>query len=629
MNRTITSNIAGTVFHIDEDAFRKLEQYLNDIRSFYSGQEGEGEIVSGIEERIGDIFRAKVKGGQSIITMTDVDSVISVMGRPEAFEGDEEADATERKSKKQDSKNAKRLFRDPDNRVLGGVCSGVSHYLGIHDPVWFRLAFLLSFIFAGTGLLLYIILWIVIPSAKTPAEKLEMRGEHVTVDNISRTVNEELEGLRKKWDSTAVGSNGVVRQISDFLVKAITLIVQVVVAIVKFLGRILGFFLLFIGVLVFMSILAVSVGLPTIVNIGSEGVVTSELLQGLMSDVVGGQFNAILTGLAVMLLVGIPFLAVAFLGARLMFNFNRGLKWIGLSLAVLWTVGLILSIVMAGVIGKDFSSEGERSQTVALELNAGTDERPIVLALNHDQQGEEPSEEVDIMGMQVLVADGVTSIYGKPTLDIEKSTNGKNELVIIRSSRGGSVREAADRANAIDYGFLTNDSSLLFNGYFAIPDADKWRGQDVKLQLRLAEGTTILLTDEMERIIYDIDNVTNTYDGDMVGRRWKMTAKGLECVDCAGLEDDTDKVLEKEEEIIIEEEQDMQKEEVDRARQLKKEAEQLREEQKSIRKKLTDSKEAETSSSEDVSEIILKRVVKATYRLGPETIRSITYTLPG
>jgi hypothetical protein len=378
-----------------------------------------------------------------------------------------------------------------------------------------------------------------------------------------------------------------------------------------------------------MSILGVSLGLPTIVNIGSEGVVTSGFMEGLMSDVVGGQFNAILTGLAVMLLVGIPFLAVAFLGARLMFNFNRGLKWIGLSLAVLWTVGLILSIVMAGVIGKDFSSEGERSQTVALELNAGSDERPIVLALNHDLGEDEPSEEVDIMGMQVLVADGVTSIYGKPTLDIEKSTNGKNELVIIRSSRGGSVREAADRANSIDYGFLTNDSSLLFNGYFAIPDADKWRGQDVKLQLRLVEGATIMLTDEMERIIYDIDNVTNTYDGDMVGRRWKMTAKGLECVDCDGLEDDTEKVVEKAEEIIIEEEQDMQQEEVDRARQLKKEAEQLREEQKTIRKKLTDSKEAETSSSEDVSEIILKRVVKATYRLGPETIRSITYTLPG
>jgi hypothetical protein len=138
-----------------------------------------------------------------------------------------------------------------------------------------------------------------------------------------------------------------------------------------------------------------------------------------------------------------------------------------------------------------------------------------------------------------------------------------------------------------------------------------------------------MLTDEMERIIYDIDNVTNTYDGDMVGRRWKMTAKGLECVDCNGLEDDTEKVVEKKEEVIIEEEQDMQKEEVDRARELKKEAEQLREEQKIIRKNMTDRKDTETSSGEDVSEILLKRMVKATYRLGPETIRSITYTLPG
>ncbi|MCF8258459.1 MAG: PspC domain-containing protein [Flavobacteriales bacterium] len=662
MNRTITSNIAGTVFHIDEDAFRKLEQYLKDIRGFYSGQDGEDDIVSGIEERIGDIFSAKVKGGQSIITMNDVDAVIVVMGRPEAFEGDEDDAPTARTSSKKRSGNVKRLFRDPDSRVLGGVCSGISHYFGIVDPVWFRLAFLLTFVFAGSGLLLYLILWVVIPSAKTPSDKLEMKGENVTVDNISRTVNEELEGLRQKWDRTAVGSNGAVRQIGGLVMRAISFIVQFIIALVRFIGRFLGLALLVVGVLAFMSILGVSLGLPTIISLGSEGVVTSGAVHGLLSNFAGGQVNAVLAGMAVLLLGGVPMLALAFLGARLLFNFGRVNKWIGISLASLWTLGFILSFVMAAIIGKDFSVQGERSQTVAMEFASGTDERPLVLDLNHELGDDEPTEEVDVMGLQILVADGVTSIYGKPSLDIVKSTNGKVELDIVRKSRGGDQREASERANAIDYGFLSNDSALLFNGYFAIPDADKWRSQEAQLELRIPEGTTILLTEDMERIIYDIKNVTNTFDGDMVGRRWKMTEKGLVCVDCDGL-DVPRQVRRTKVTVEIEAEMDSLKEELTREheqmkreleeekQQMKRNAEQMKEDGNVIRKRMIEKKvesstgtdagtnkviekriikkEAGVSSNEGVSEILLQRVVRATYRLGPETIRSITYTIPG
>lgn len=662
MNRTITSNIAGTVFHIDEDAFRKLEQYLNEIRNFYAGQEGEEDIVSGIEERIGDIFRGKVKSGQSIITMSDVDAVIEVMGRPEAFEGEEDSEPKARSSAKRVAGNAKRLFRDPDSRVLGGVCSGVSHYLGINDPVWFRLAFLLTFIFAGTGLLLYIILWIVIPAAKTPSEKLEMKGENVTVDNISRTVSEELNGLRKKWDNTSFGSNSAVRQISDFVLRAVSLLVQFIIALVRFIGKFLGVAMLVVGVLAFMSILGVSIGLPTIVSLSSEGVVTSGVVDGLLSNMAGGSVNSVMVAIAALLLVGVPMLAIAFLGARLIFNFGRVNRYIGISLAALWTLGFILTFTMAGIIGKDFSAKGERSQTVALETAVGTDDRPLVLALNHELGEGEPTEEVDVMGLQILVADGVTSIYGKPTLDIVKSTTGKVELDIVRRSRGGDQREASERANAIDYGFVSNDSALFFNGYFAIPDADKWRGQEVDLVLRIPEGTTILLTEELERIIYDIDNVTNTYDGDMGGRRWKMTTRGLECVDCEGLEEDIRQMLERDErhlernehelelheKELLRQEQELQREELQRARELQREAEQLqKEEERVIRKKVI---RKETGGDEPVGEkviekriirphastsdgavgeILLKRVIKATYNLGPQTVRTITYTVTG
>lgn len=644
MNRTITSNIAGTVFHIDEEAFRKLEHYLNDIRSFYAGQEGEDDIVSGIEERIGEIFQTKVKGGQSIITMVDVDAVISVMGRPEAFEGEDDAEPIGRSSSKKSSSSSKRLFRDPDSRVLGGVCSGVSHYLGIHDPVWFRLAFLLTFIFAGTGLLLYIILWIVIPSAKTPSEKLEMKGENVTVDNISRTVNEELEGLRQKWDNTSVGKSGVVRQFSDLLVKALSFIAQIVIALARFLAKFIGLLLLLIGAFTFIVLAGTALGLPMVIHLGSEGVVTADTMQGLLANLAGGTWNAAFSSIAFILLVGVPFLALAFLGARLLFNIKRGNRAVVITLAALWTVGWILAPIMAAIVAKDYSSLGERTEQVDMEFISGTDEQPIVLALNHELGEDEPTEEGEFFGMGLLFVNGKTSIYGKPQLDVVKATGDKVELVMVRSARGDSQRAAVERANAIDYGFVSNDTALLLNGYFAIPDADRWRNQDVALELRIPVGKTILLTEEMERIIYDIKNTTDTYDGDMVGRRWKMTEKGLACVDCDGL-DVPRKVRRAKVTVEIEAEMDSLKEELTREHEqmkreleeerqrLKRETKQLKQESKATQKtsevKTNASMRTDESADEPVTEILLKRVIKATYRLGPETVRTITYTIAG
>ncbi len=633
MKKTITSNIAGTVFHIDEDAFRALETYLSDIRSFYAGQEGEDDIVSGIEERIGEIFRDKVKGGQPIITMADVEAVITVMGRPEAFEGDDDPQpksgpAVSGKS----SGKHKRLFRDPDNRVLGGVCSGVSHYLGINDPIWFRLAFLLSFIFAGSGLLLYIILWIVIPSAKSYSEKLEMRGEHVNVDNISRKVNEELEGLRKKWDETSVGRNGTVRQISDFVMRAVSLILQFVMALVRFLGGFLGLLLLLIGAFTFMVLAAVSLGLGTVIQMGSEGVVNSDTFSTLLENMAGGEWQAALASIAFLLLVGIPFLALAFLGARLLFNIRKGNRAVAIALAGLWALGWVFAPIAAAVIGRDYTAEGERTETIALEMPAaGTEERPVTIALNSSPYDDDDTEVGEVFGMQLLFVDGKTSIYGLPQFNIVKSESEVMELVMTRSARGGSKRDASERANAIDYGFAQNDTALLLNGHFAIPDADKWRNQEVELELRLPVGTTVLLTEEMERIIHDIQNTTDTYDGDMVGRRWKMTEQGLECVDCDGL---ISKKKGRRKAVVkdLDEEMDELEEELTRdmeelKRELNEEKEELRRKKEELRKKkeTTASSNSEGSGT-DMGEILLKRVVTATWQVDPSTIRSITMT---
>ena len=153
MKRTITMNLSGIVFHIEEDAYEKLSNYLLTIKGYFKNTQGCDEIMGDIEARIAEMLQSKVNAGKQAVIMADVDYVISVMGSPETFA----QDATENKesnNKKEDNAYSytgrRRVFRDPDDKVIGGVCSGISNYFDL-DPIWLRAAFAISFFVFGSG----------------------------------------------------------------------------------------------------------------------------------------------------------------------------------------------------------------------------------------------------------------------------------------------------------------------------------------------------------------------------------------------------------------------------------------------------------------------------------------------
>lgn len=184
MKKTYTINISGTVFHIEEDAYEKLNLYLTGLKQHF-GDDAEGaEIFADIEARIAEIFHAHKTPEKEVITMERVDEVIETMGVPEDFEA-EAASGTGRAGK-----TKKRLYRDPDHKTIGGVCSGLATYFNM-DPVIMRLIFFFLLLINGLGLLIYIILWIAVPEAKTTAQRLEMRGEPVTTGNIEKWIKKE------------------------------------------------------------------------------------------------------------------------------------------------------------------------------------------------------------------------------------------------------------------------------------------------------------------------------------------------------------------------------------------------------------------------------------------------------
>jgi len=174
MKITQNINLGGIIFTIDEDALAKLENYLNSVERFYSDKDEREEILADIEARISEHFQSQLNERKEVVTMAEVDKAIEIIGLPEDFDGI----GSRRKTTyhRTNYNSYKKLFRDPDNSVLGGICSGFGYYFSI-DPVIIRVIFVLLGFFAG-GIILYIVLWIVLPQALSSAEKQRMRGAY-------------------------------------------------------------------------------------------------------------------------------------------------------------------------------------------------------------------------------------------------------------------------------------------------------------------------------------------------------------------------------------------------------------------------------------------------------------------
>jgi len=198
MKKVVNINLGGRAFTINEDAYSNLERYLKAIERHFSGSDGMEDILYDIENRMAELFVEDEKNG-SIITIEKIEKVKSIMGRPEDF-GGEEYDETETRSKTYTNFNyrtGKRLFRDPDDQVIAGVASGLSAYLGINDPIFLRILFVILG-FSGVGVLPYIILWIAVPAARTSSDRLSMKGEDINIDSIAKTVEDTLIDIKDK-----------------------------------------------------------------------------------------------------------------------------------------------------------------------------------------------------------------------------------------------------------------------------------------------------------------------------------------------------------------------------------------------------------------------------------------------
>ena len=258
MKKTYNINLGGIVFHIDEDAYDLLDKYLSNLRIHFSKEEGAEEIVHDMELRISELFSERLGEKKQVITLTDVEEIIAQMGKPEEFAEDDTTQESNTYNKEE--KAPKRLFRDPDNKVIGGVCSGIAAYFG-WDVTILRIILIIlalpiftngAFIIKGI-VLFYVIAWIIIPEAKTATEKLSMKGMKVNVENIGKTVTDGFEKVNDYVKSEK--SRSILHQIGEgivaivgFLVKAILVIAAICCTPILFALLVVCFSLFFVAI---------------------------------------------------------------------------------------------------------------------------------------------------------------------------------------------------------------------------------------------------------------------------------------------------------------------------------------------------------------------------------------------
>lgn len=537
MNKTVTINISGIIFHIEEDAYDSLSKYLSTIKGYFSATEGGNEILADIEARIAELLQEKINSSKQVILMMDVEYVMGVMGKPEDFgaeqTNDENRNAADTNFK--DDKTKRRLFRDPDERLIGGVCSGLANYFNV-DTVWVRLAMFLLIFFGGISLWVYVILWIIIPLAKTTADKFAMRGEAANVNNIIRSFKEEAEDVKNR-----VNKYGREMKNNEYANTVRSNVATVLSAIFNILGRLIGLFVFLFGAVLLFAYVMTLFG----ISVSDSNTDISQWKWVIFESPADYALGVI----AFIIVAGIPVFLIIYGGIKLLFRIRYSNRWLNMTLGIIWTLGLILGFYITVVTVKQFNENSRVKETV--ELHGLGDTIVVKLnpflntvnAMNIDNKDDVENYLSNNSGGYYFGDDnGKLSVIGYPSLTVSESAGENAELIINRIARGNSKKEANENARAINYSYHQSGNELILDAVFSANSGYKFRTQELDIRLRLPKGKVIYFDKSVKHLLDDIENTTNTWEGNMINRRWQMTDKGLECIDCQDLEDDDDDI---------------------------------------------------------------------------------------
>ncbi len=618
MKKVININFQGRVTPIEETAYDALKQYIDSLRRFFANEEGRDEIINDIEGRIAELFGERLKKGSTCIMDEDVNSIIGSMGRPEDFEGEENNMQNQLGSEKAqqqqqyrpnaepDSSSSRgRLYRDDNEKILGGVCSGIAAYFRI-DPTIVRLLFVVFTFSGGAGFLLYILFWIILPSqplnhitstkrlyrnpeqkviagvasgiatyfdiaiwipriifalplvigiissilgsalwfefnpfpgfifgsfggtlfvvyavlwavipeAKSASEKLEMRGEKVDLNTIKNTIQEDLVGFKaraEKWGgefsekakefSTEFG-NTVNEKGKQFASEANNISKKSGSRLGNAIGILFKAFFLFIAGILAFSLLVALIGLM----VASVGVFP------LKSFFLEGFWQNFLAWCTLVLFLFVPAVGLLTWLVRRIIGAKQGSKYLGFTFGGLWTLGWISVIVLIAMITQNFDAKAKEKEEIK-----------IVQPSNNKMMIKIADSKVRVIGRKGwFKLDGLLSIeddslvLNNIRVRIAKSTDSLYHMSYVKFSNGYDEDMALNNIKEMSYGLVQDDSSFYLNQGFKLSKKTKFRNQSITLTIFVPVGKKIEIDRNVSKRLshFNFNNKNNDYEWD-------------------------------------------------------------------------------------------------------------------
>lgn len=502
MNKTLTVNIAGLVFHIDENAYNKLHQYLEAIKRSITTEERE-EIIHDIEIRIAELFSAKINDFNQVIIEEDVEEVIQIMGKPEDYNIDGETESNSENETYYTFPKVKKLYRDKENSLLGGVLAGFGHYFKI-DVVWLRVLFLLLLLLYGTGVVFYIILWIVIPAAKTTSQILEMRGEPINISSIEKKVKENIDYVTQKVQN--IDYQKISKTTRDTTNQGLEII-----------KRAIGILLIIMALVGFLSS-----ALATIFFLKNASILGSEVSEFLINTSYPTWLSITLT-LACTL---IPFIIFFLIGLKLLYS---NIKYIGvfsITLAILWIISSFTLALPYAEMNKVkklqikyTSKERQYQKNIDFDLPKDTLQLKIVDDAFFAQDNLDPTTfEGDYLSSQLDLEIKFLKSYQDKAYATLKTKFEEDDI---------HLRVKLDEPLEIPtYNFKTVGNTLFLSNTFTFKNGDTDEKSEAKLQLYLPEQYIVFIEDKLQSIIDDQKKLS-------VGDHYyQLVNQELQCTDC-------------------------------------------------------------------------------------------------
>ena len=640
MKKVININFQGRVIPIEEEAYAELKKYVESLQRHFANEEGKEEIINDIENRIAELFSEKLKNAaEPLITEESVAAIIASIGRPEEFDGDSvefsssttASNTSSNKtnntfeprgslfrnehdkmlggvcsglsaylridttivrlifalftlgafgtglliyiilwailpSKHIENKFSRRLYRDADQKVFGGVCSGIAKYFNI--AVWIpRLIFLLPvllsvfknvihffyfpviFSFSGTLVLTYLILWAVIPKAITASEKLEMRGEKVDLESIKNKVQDEMQGVKKNFTDNAE------KWKQDFSNKASGLKDEAGETARRFAGEagpsirkngnrfgrfiltlIKVFFFFIVSIIAFALVMAIF-GLVTV----------SSSLMPLKNFIADSQWIQVYAWGTLILFFIVPVVALVVWLIRSIAGIKKRNQYLAYSWGILWTFGWVAAIMLVATVSKEFKREGFVSNDLSIVQPSNGKMKvefkdaegkyyPLDLAFESfdDNNNNDNNDKLRLSSTDDSL------LIGNINIRLVKSNDQNFHVTTVKKARSSSPREAERIAELISFPISQTDSILTLPIAFPITTNNKFRNQQVRVQIEVPIGKEIFISDRANNLqsysirgnskgfTFDWDN-DNGYNYMWTSGSWYiMTERGIE-----------------------------------------------------------------------------------------------------